>query len=76
MSSTGEEGIETLEVDNAQPRAAAHFGWGASHGTAYAGANEMRSENAQGNTVSVTACMRQEKMPNAWRGSGQRSSFR
>ena len=36
----------------------------------------MRSENAQGDTVSVSACTRQETMPNAWRGSRQRSSFR
>src|SRR5258707_14383563 len=34
------------------------------------------SENAQGNSLSVTGCTRKEKMPNAWRGSGQRSSLR
>jgi hypothetical protein len=36
----------------------------------------MWSENARGGTMSVAGCTRQEKMPNAWRGSGQRSSFR
>ena len=38
--------------------------------------NEVWSENAQGNSLSVTGCTRKEKMPNAWRGSGQRSSLR
>ncbi len=46
------------------------------HGKADARANEVWSENAQGNTLSVTGCARKEKMPNAWRGSGQWSSFR
>jgi hypothetical protein len=73
-----------MEVENAQLQTP-HFGCGlragaltlgATHDTAYAGANEVWSENAQGNTVSVAGCTWKEKMPNAWRGSGQRSSIR
>jgi len=37
--------------------------------------NDMWSENAQGNTLSVTGCTRKEKMPHAWRGRRQRGSF-
>jgi hypothetical protein len=73
-----------VEVENAHSRRlisdAASSGSpshkGATDDTAYARANEVWSENAQGNIVSITGCARQEKMPNAWRGSGQRSSFR
>ena len=49
---------------------------GATNARPDARGNEVWSENAQGNSLSVTGCTRKEKMPNAWRGSGQRSSLR
>src|SRR5437870_604658 len=49
---------------------------GATNARADARGNEVWSENAQGNSLSVTGCTRKEEMPNAWRGSGQWSSFR
>jgi hypothetical protein len=49
---------------------------GTTNARADARGNEVWSENAQGNSLSVTSCTRKEKMPNAWRGSGQRSSLR
>jgi hypothetical protein len=47
-----------------------------SNARADARGDEVWSENAQGNSMSVAGCTRKEKVPNAWRGSRQRSSFR
>jgi hypothetical protein len=38
------------------------------------GDQTVRVEHVTGNSLPVTCCTRKEKMPNAWRGAGQRSS--
>src|ERR1700756_5908969 len=82
----GEGETEMMEVEVDKPDPGGHLGSdsregdpksrGATNARAEARGNEVWSENAQGNSLSVTGCTRKEEMPNAWRGSGQRSSFR
>ena len=82
----GEGETEMTEVEVDKPPSRGHLGSdpregdpksrGATNARADARGNEVWSENAQGNSLSVTGCSRKEEMPNAWRGAGQRSSFR
>ena len=80
----GDGETEMMEVEVEKPTPAGHLGFdsrpdtpksrGATNARADARGNEVWSENAQGNSLSVAGCTRKEKMPNAWRGSRQRSS--
>jgi len=82
----GDGETEMMEVEVEKPTPAGHLGFdsraetpksrGATNARADARGNEVWSENAQENSLSVAGCTRKEKMPNAWRGSRQRSSFR
>ena len=65
-----------IEIDKSPSRGPDPKSRGATNARADARGNEVWSENAQGNSLSVTGCTRKEKMPNAWRGAGQRSPFR
>ena len=75
-----------MEVEVDKPASRGHLGSGSREGDpksrgatnarADARGDEVWSENAHGNSLSVTGCTRKEEMPNAWRGSGQWSSFR